>query len=235
MENNYYGLIYKVTNLLNNKLYIGQTVRSLECRKYSHEYKAKSNPEQPLHYAIRKYGIDNFKWETLCYCENQYYLDEKEKYYINLCECIKEGYNCRNGGGNNSNSIEVRYKISNSLKGRKRDREIVEKISKANLGKKRTEEQRKRISDAHKGIKIPPKALEAFKVARGNKEIETLRRNKIKLFQKNRSKKLKINDVLEIRKMYKTGKYTQKKLANIFNVCQHTIWAIIHNKVWIFD
>ena len=72
-------------------------------------------------------------------------------------------------------------------------------------------------------------------MARGNKEIETLRRNKIKLFQKNRSKKLKINDVLEIRKMYKTGKYTQKKLANIFNVCQHTIWAIIHNKVWIFD
>lgn len=56
--------IYKVTNLINNKVYIGQSI-DIERRKYSHIYSS-SHPNTPdynvrFHQALRKYGIENFK------------------------------------------------------------------------------------------------------------------------------------------------------------------------------
>ena len=61
-----YGIIYKVTNIQNNKIYIGQTTRSLEERKYYHFYRADHELEiTHTHFinAIRKYGKNSFQWE----------------------------------------------------------------------------------------------------------------------------------------------------------------------------
>lgn len=44
--------------------------------------------------------------------------------------------------------------------------------------------------------------------------------------------KLTINDVISIRKLYKTGNYSQRKLAEKFNVCQRTISMIVNNITW---
>ena len=57
-----YGIIYKVTNLVNNKIYIGQTERTLKERWEQHKYKEGC---RHLHNAILKYGAYNFKIEEI--------------------------------------------------------------------------------------------------------------------------------------------------------------------------
>jgi len=60
-----FGIIYKVTNLINNKIYIGQTTGSLEKRKIKHISCAKLNSNIYFHKALNKYGIGSFDWEIL--------------------------------------------------------------------------------------------------------------------------------------------------------------------------
>lgn len=88
--------IYKITNLINDKSYIGQSIhieeRWRKHRNYSFEY-----AEYPLYRAFRKYGLENFSFEILEYCqENE--LNEKEKYYISLYQTFGQGYNQTEGG-----------------------------------------------------------------------------------------------------------------------------------------
>tara|TARA_R110000822_G_scaffold25364_4_gene76833 strand:- start:4047 stop:4751 length:705 start_codon:yes stop_codon:yes gene_type:complete len=92
-------IIYKVTNKINDKSYIGQTIRNLDKRKQSHLNVVYNNPQFAFHYAIRKYGKENFKWEVLCECDNIDELNEKEKYYIKEYKTFGEtGYNMTTGG-----------------------------------------------------------------------------------------------------------------------------------------
>ena len=56
-------IIYKVTNLINGKIYIGQSINTLEYRKSQHEREAKCNKRKTIyfHLALLKYGFENFK------------------------------------------------------------------------------------------------------------------------------------------------------------------------------
>lgn len=83
--------IYKITNLLNNKCYVGQS-RNIYRRWQSHRY---ANDSYPLHAAMKKYGTENFSFEILEEC-NIDELNEKESYYI---QKFQPEYNC-DGGGN---------------------------------------------------------------------------------------------------------------------------------------
>ena len=77
-------LIYKITNIVNNKVYIGQTTKTLEERKqnYLNEYKWNKNPRVIIR-AMRKYGFNNFKFEILeDNIKTQHELDNRERYYI---------------------------------------------------------------------------------------------------------------------------------------------------------
>ena len=58
-------IVYKITNLINGKVYIGQTVRSLEERYRGHIQRANKGYMGKLYPAMRKYGIDNFKPEVI--------------------------------------------------------------------------------------------------------------------------------------------------------------------------
>lgn len=92
-------IIYKVTNLINGKVYIGQTVKTLERRKSTHIACAKRGSGIYLHRAIRKYGINNFKWQVICICSNIDFLNEQEQYYIVYYSSFNNGYNLTTGGG----------------------------------------------------------------------------------------------------------------------------------------
>lgn len=91
-----FGIIYKITNLLNGKVYIGQTIRSLKDRYSQHKYKTSSSP---IHLAIKKYGHQNFIIEELEQCPINL-LDEREIFYINQYKsyCKRYGYNISRGG-----------------------------------------------------------------------------------------------------------------------------------------
>ena len=95
--------IYIITNKINNKSYIGQSV-NIEKRITTHFWAAfKENlPSYNFHIyqAIRKYGKENFEWHILETLEevDRVKLDELEKYYINKYNSYNNGYNMNEGG-----------------------------------------------------------------------------------------------------------------------------------------
>lgn len=98
------GSIYKITNKINDKVYIGQTTTSLESRFYKHcwDAKNKENANSPLYKAMLKYGIENFSISLIENCENSL-LDEREKYWIQYYNSFYgDGYNATSGGGGNA-------------------------------------------------------------------------------------------------------------------------------------
>jgi group I intron endonuclease len=89
--------IYKIINKINGKIYVGQTIRPLEKRKSRHLNDAKYGSKNPIHRAMRKYGVENFVFETIEKCD-KIQLDDKEKFWIeNLNTLCRNGYNVRNG------------------------------------------------------------------------------------------------------------------------------------------
>lgn len=91
------GIIYKITNKVNNKAYIGQTRYTLEFRWRQHQHK-KDNTY--FHNAIHKYGIENFELEILEECDTEL-LNSKEMFYIAKYDSFKNGYNLTLGGNGN--------------------------------------------------------------------------------------------------------------------------------------
>lgn len=89
--------VYKFTNKINNKIYIGQS-KNIERRYIRHLYDAKHGSKTMLHQAIRKYGIENFSFDIVAECAiNE--LNYKEKYYIKYFNSIMPyGYNMQSGG-----------------------------------------------------------------------------------------------------------------------------------------
>ena len=95
-----YGIIYKAVNTINGKIYIGQTIRNLEIRKYFHKYDSLNGmSDLVFHRAIRKYGWDNF--EHIIILENLTFDEaiQKEIEYIELLKTTnrKYGYNISDG------------------------------------------------------------------------------------------------------------------------------------------
>ena len=101
------GHIYKITNIVNNKIYIGQTIQSIEKRFIQHKSHAKTGKSHhKLANALRKYGDENFFIENIEDCEQEL-LDEREKYWINFYNSLQEGYNTVDGGQTNKNFYQI--------------------------------------------------------------------------------------------------------------------------------
>lgn len=90
--------IYKVTNKLNGKVYIGQSI-NIKQRWKQHRTNATVRKES-LYLAFQKYGLENFSFEVLETCQEKE-LDEKEQYYISYYNSYNNGYNMTLGGQNN--------------------------------------------------------------------------------------------------------------------------------------
>lgn len=86
--------IYKITNIQNNKIYIGQTIRPVEQRFHRHISDALNNIlDTHFARAIRKYGKDSFVVETIDTAQTQDELNQKERYWIQYYNSVQEGYN----------------------------------------------------------------------------------------------------------------------------------------------
>jgi hypothetical protein len=94
--------IYKITNLLNGKVYIGQSIDIQKRLKAHFAYAKNKNSKEyntSIHNAIRKYGEENFICEILVECKEED-LDDLEQYYINYFNSANrdKGYNLTTGG-----------------------------------------------------------------------------------------------------------------------------------------
>lgn len=96
------GYIYLIKNNVNNKVYIGQTIRTINKRWQGHVYLVgKSNKE--LYKDMEIYGIHSFTIKEIEKCENSK-LNDREKYYIRLYDSFNNGYNNTLGGSGSSTS-----------------------------------------------------------------------------------------------------------------------------------
>lgn len=85
--------IYKITNLVNGKFYIGKTTRSIDVRFGEHCKRAST--KMPITMAIEKYGKQNFIVEQIDVADSFQDLNQKEKYYIST---MSPAYNVSSGG-----------------------------------------------------------------------------------------------------------------------------------------
>lgn len=146
--------IYRITNQINGKTYIGQ-----------HKYKDLNDDYMGsgiyIKRAIKKYGIENFTKEIL-YSKIQYKetADDMEKFAISKERALgKAEYNIANGGQGGGHkgfhlTEETKKKMSEAKKGKHHSEEAKRKMSEAHKGKTCkpfSEETRRKISESHKG------------------------------------------------------------------------------------
>lgn len=149
--------IYKITNLLNNKVYIGSS-KYIE-RRYRNHFLAliKGNHVSPhLQRAFNKYGISSFSFTILEIVENTEDLLSIEQKWIDFYQSSNDtkGYNIRIEAESNrgfKHSEETKNKMSLSRKGHIVSDETRKKIALSNTGKKKSEESKEKMRKAKLG------------------------------------------------------------------------------------
>lgn len=182
-------IIYKITNLVNSKIYIGQDKRN--------------NPNylgsgKILHLAFKKYGTENFIKEIIEECESKEHLDERERYWINFYKSTDRniGYNIALGGdggdtiSNHPDNDLIRQKHSewmqenNPTRGRKKSEDEIERWKDSfvgkykgenspNFGKKHNDDSKIKMSESrkkwHKNLTEEERNSISDKISKSNK------------------------------------------------------------------
>lgn len=127
--------IYKITNKINGKIYVGLTIQGTGVRYLHHLYEARSGSTFPIHRAIRKYGESNFEVTTIVSIETQEELKNLEKFYIKELKANNRqfGYNMTEGG--------------DGTFGRLHSEETKEKIRQKAIGRIIKEETKERLKE----------------------------------------------------------------------------------------
>ena len=161
MNENLHGIVYMFTNLINNKKYIGITTKTLEERCQHHLWNR--NDGGYFHHALKKYGMENFKLETIDKANSIVELKEKEIFWIKFYNSCKQGYNLTRGGDgcwgykHTEETKEFLRKINsgknNHMYGKVMSEETIGKISKSlqgennhNYGKPMNEQTKYKLS-----------------------------------------------------------------------------------------
>ena len=192
--------IYKITNPITGRVYIGKAVN---INRRFKEYKniKKSAQQIRLYRSFNKYGIDEHIFEIVesCLVEN---LSNRERYWQDYYNVLsKKGMNCvltQSDEKSGSLSEETKRKISNANKGNIHSEETRAKMGLKNLGKKATLETRQKMSEFRKGKKLSEKWKN--NISKGN-------RNK----PKSENHKLNLSDS----KIGKPNKCLQKKVIDV--------------------
>jgi group I intron endonuclease len=205
-------IIYKTTNLINGKIYVGQD--------------SKNNPKYlgsgiALNNAIKKYGKENFKKEILENCIDKKDMDEKEIYWIDKLDARNKdiGYNITKGGDgclgcsnkgiiftkeHKDNISKNHHDVSgenNPMFGKTHSDAVKLKLKNINLGKKASEKTKAKMSEKRKG-------------------------------EKNSKAKLTEQQVLMIRDLYFVNGVSQKDLAIKFQVQDACVFKIVTYRTW---
>ena len=139
------AIIYKITNQINKKYYVGKTTRTFEERWHEHLQESKNpNPKSHFHNALNYWGIENFTHEIL-WEGSEEELDNQEKYFISQLNARDPatGYNIAEGGtggvcwreGEHPSLGKDRSGMNNPFYGKHHSAETVEFIRTTNTGR----------------------------------------------------------------------------------------------------
>jgi len=218
--------LYKITNLLNNKVYIGRT-KNPRYRYRQHNYYAEhildnNLTHQKIHREISSVGSEHFIFEVFEKCNSFGDSCDRELYYIKFYNSEDDGYGYNEKGQvfdsislSNDHKRRMSLKMSgegNPMFGKKKSLETLRKMSimfsgdgNPFFGRTHSEWSKKKIGDSSKG-----------RCAGEN----------------NAHSKLTIQKVKEIREKWKTGNYTKVALSKEYRVSAVTIGNIISGKTW---
>lgn len=163
-----FGYIYKITNPINGKCYIGQTTNLPEYRWKKYKRLDCAN-QTKLYNALKKYGPHIFIYEMFDNsATTQEELDFLENSYILCFDSRENGYNIKEGGSYGKHSIETKHKISNLLKGRKCTEIHKHNLSLSHKGKRKplSEETKLKISLSKRSYKFTPDHLKNMSIVR---------------------------------------------------------------------
>lgn len=154
-------IIYKITNKINGKSYIGQTVGSVRHRWRQHCHS--TSHCSALRNAIKKYGADSFYISVLSECTDLTTLNDAEIYFIEHFQSLAPyGYNLVTGGDSKKCSDETRSRIAAARRGKPGPR----------LGKKTSVETRLKQSLAQKGRRLSDSHVRSLTAAQRLRRIK---------------------------------------------------------------
>lgn len=233
-----YNFVYKTTNLINNKYYIG--VHSTDDLDDGYLGSGKL-----LKRALKKYSKENFKREILHFCESMDAALAKEKEIVDL-EFVKceSNYNVAIGGSGGG-----LFGQDNPFFGKRHSEETKETIRAKNSGKICTDEMRLKISkglkesekwnlvmsDPNRGKRISEslKASESHKIAMASEEVrEKIRHSKMIYWEEHPEARIKVSETqLEL---WQNKEYKERMLE-IFNSDERNAKLSTSIKKWISE
>jgi predicted GIY-YIG superfamily endonuclease len=175
--------IYKITNTVNGKVYIGQSW-NIQQRIYDHRSKPRVHNEH-LEYAIKKYGLHSFTFEIL---KSMLDTITQEELDIEEIEAIKQyksldrayGYNIRAGGSRGSNSTQTKQKMSIAQTGKKHSVDTIKKLSISQTRRYENPEEIKKLSLAHIGQKVSEETRKKYSAVQIGHIVSDATREKIR-------------------------------------------------------
>jgi len=241
--------IYGITNLRSGDMYIGSSIHIFQrMKEHKRSLKANNHHNRYLQYSWNRYGEDVFIFKPIEFVKETL-LNDREKFWSEHFSKRTDLYNFVIGRKNKIVDDETKRKISNKIKKlwekgvydlSEEEREERRKIFFENV--KTPEAERKR-RESLTGLRHTQETKE--KISRKSRELwddpeskfnSENYRKKLSSAMKDRRDAgeftLTWEDVFAIRKLYKTGKFSQKRLGKRFNVPQQDIWLIVHNKGW---
>lgn len=232
--------IYKITNNVNGKVYIGQSVNiKARWKDHIHALNRGSSRCALLQRAWNKYKQENFSFEILELCSEDM-LDAVEMKYIDFYDSHNNGYNIESGGNANKHlSDETKQKLRDAHLGMKASDETRQKMSESRMGDKNpmygqthSESARKKMSDAAKGRTGRPCTdyqKECARIANLGKEVSEKTRKKISEANKGNipyNRNPRPVYCIELQKIFECASIAGKELnirsSNILNCCEKT-------------
>lgn len=118
-------VIYKFTHIETGRCYIGQTIQDPNRRRLEHICDSMHSPRTyHFHNALKKYGIESFKFEVIARASDLEELNTLEETYIKEFDSIKNGFNIRGGGGNKIHHPDSIERMSKAQKAARVHRKI---------------------------------------------------------------------------------------------------------------
>lgn len=230
-EKNTQYFLYHIENKINNKLYIGITVNCAK-RWRRHILQAQHEIKHAIHWAILKYGVDNFTFKEIETCNNWEHACERERFWIK--DMKSQGVQLYNetDGGDGSFGIR-RYGADNPSYGKEMKAHVKQELLKHR--RKLTDEQIQEIQSLYvTGNYTQTQLSKQFNISLtqihrivkdkswGNKSHDEV------ITKKNITEE----QVKQLKEMYKSGDYTQKEISILFNLSLSHTNKIINGRKW---